>query len=200
MNNVIFNKGDYNKQISLGQTQDGLIYLNPTNRNITVGTNTEFVNFNTLLVNDNETLNENVNNYTNTSQYINNHYILKNAHSEQYYSIDDARYTIGDTSGSNISNGYISNKLSSLINDTPYEGTLISNLQTTKNNYTIKYPTIINKNFNIVIAFMYNYVNNINTPMEIYVKIYPVLTQADMEVSLDITSNIIPYIYKAFWV
>ena len=216
MSNVIFNSGNYIKQLALGSSQNGLIYLNPQNRNITIGTSDGFVNFNELLVDYNDELKDIVDNYTNTSRYIEGEYIPKDRES-RYYSVENAIDIIGNTSENNV-DGYISKQLSTLINGIPYEGQTVSNIEFIsahspryyQNTCTIKFPNVIDKKFNIVIVFIYETVNINSSQSEIYTKIYPVVEQQDMEIVLrpkilqsfnpPSTINIMPYVYKAFWI
>lgn len=203
MSNVIFDSGDYIKQRNLGNTQNGMIYLNAENRNIAIGTIDEFVNFNDILINDNQTLND-LDNYTYTSKFINDNIMQLN--SNEYYKVDDAIDVIGNTD-ENISNGYIKDKMFKLINGITYEGIIDENYDTRgftidsiayiQYIYTVKYPDIINKNFSIVIAFLY-----MPASKEIQANIYPVLHQQDMQISLQSPYNDSerPFIYKAFWV
>lgn len=209
MSNIIFDSGNYIKQCNLGNTQDGLIYLDTENRNIAIGTTNEFINFNDLLVNYNKTL-DNLENYTYTSQFINDN-IMKLGSSE-YYSVAQAINVIGNTDD-NISNGYIKNKLLQLINGITYEGIIDENYTVdtvTRNNvintiytYNVEYPDIINKNFNIVIAFIYTPYSDQHSDVTatIQTNIYPVFHQNDMQISIE-TSYYAerPIIYKAFWV
>ena len=202
MSNVIFDSGDYIKQRNLGNTQNGMIYLNAENRNIAIGTIDEFVNFNDISINDNQTLND-LDNYTYTSKFINDNIMQLN--SNEYYKVDDAIDVIGNTD-ENISNGYIKDKMFKLINGITYEGIIDENYDTrgiiidstayTQYIYTVKYPDIISKNFSIVIAFIY-----MPASKEIQAKIYPVFYQQDMQISLQTLYNTErPFVYKAFWV
>lgn len=224
MSNVAFKSGDYNEQKNIFDTisQDGLIFINPQNRTIVIGEENDSINFNSLMNNDNGQLSS-LNHYTNSSKYLVDNKLLVDDNSTQYYSVDRATRVIGATD-SNMTNGYITRKLSTLAYSIPYEATeftyeidykrLSSSgwYQSTKE-YTFMFPnndiisSQIRNRYLIVFCYIFdnnNLDNNVSAylykttdtdKINGYVKIKYTVTQ-----DLIVEEEEFPQVYKAFWI
>ena len=216
MSRISFDVGDYQKQIDKGVTQDGLLYFNPINRNIAVGGTDAFVNFSNLMINDNQQLTDN---YTNTSKYLIDNYITIDNNSKDYYSVDKANDIIGTTDTTMV-NGYIQQNMQTLINGIPYEGAFDYTysyahgqvvgmeywFQTTKQ-YTIYYPDVIDKQFSMLLLFVYqegsqdiNLTPIIATTDGTHDTTINFLARRNSVWDDGIYPNVSSTIYKAFWI
>lgn len=212
MSNVTFNIGDFNKQKTDG-VSDGILFLNPQNRYIGICNDDTWNILNILPVNDNLQMND-TNDFTQSSLFLKNNIV--NTMSDKnnlYYSIDNALSKIGNTNIT-MTNGYISNILSKLINGITYEsqfsyedtyGIVSMNYKQTTRTYTFYYPNtnIPNEhNFNMLIVFKYDMNGSLNKSI-----ILNVDKQEDLEYKIVETNSspsgnyptINDYVYKAFW-
>ena len=74
MSNIAFNSGDYDTLQSIG-VQDGLIYFNTANRNISVSGSSSVTDFNTTPINDNKQC-DSLSAFTCSAEYLVNNKIF----------------------------------------------------------------------------------------------------------------------------
>lgn len=222
MSNIAFQSGDYYQQENLFNTssQDGLIYINPHSRTIAIGEENGYVNFNSLMNNDDNELVQ-LNDYTNSSVYILNNKIRVDNDSKIYYSVDKATHKIGATNSSMV-NGYITKKLDALVSGIPYESNNFtyemgyermsgSGWYLTTKQYTFPYPHTTNltrmTNYKYLIIFCNTLeANEIDAFLNVNAYIYKLTELADVQISyqtlgdLPMEDDELPSVYKAFWI
>ena len=98
MSNITFNSGDYDKLQSIG-VQNGLIYFNTDNKNISVSGSSAITDFNSVIVNDNRQCDA-LSAFTCSAKYLVDNKIFIENNSENYYNVTDATNKIGTTTSS----------------------------------------------------------------------------------------------------
>lgn len=213
MSNITFNSGDYDKLQSIG-VQNGLIYFNTDNRNISVSGASAITDFNSIIVNDNRQCDA-LSAFTCSAKYLVDNKIFIENNSENYYNVTDATNKIGTTTSS-MTDGYIYNLISQLIDGITYPSLFdVSVIQSedTHSRYTIKTYTIYKPNFipnhefNNIIVFAYDtsenkvrlipFVYNVGAQENAIIQYKAQNSKSDSD-SYPATPTI--EYYKAFWV
>lgn len=213
MSNITFNGGDYDKLQSIG-VQNGMIYFNTDNRNISISSSSSIINFNTTIVNDNRQCDD-LSAFTCSAEYLVNNKIFIENNGENYYTVADATDKIGTTTSS-MTDGYIYNLMSQLIDGITYPSLFdVSVIQSedTYYRYTIKTYTIYKPNFvpnhefNNIVVFAYDtsenkvrlipFVYNVGAQENMIIQYKAQNSKSDSD-SYPATPTI--EYYKAFWV
>ena len=213
MSNIAFNGGDYDTLQSIG-VQDGLIYFNTANRNISVSGSSSVTDFNTIPINDNKQC-DSLSAFTCSAEYLVNNKIFIENNSENYYNVTDATNKIGATTSS-MTDGYVYNLMSQLIDGITYPSEFDVNILQSEDNFrrystkifTVYKPDFIpNHNFNNLVVFAYDTSNN---KVRLIPFVYNVTEQKNMVLlyrtyNLKSDTNNYPSaptieFYKVFWI